>query len=837
MAFLSPTPSIMSGLDPRAQQLIQDARNMGLGEDEIAQMLDSSGFNPMEYANDLYAPSTPLQSKEPGSTIPPQVAQTLAAKPGMEPTFAPPAPPTLNKARIGTGDESYGDYSPDVFNQRFNDAADAYGVPQDIAQGMLNTENTTRNPYAINGQGSTAIGLGQLTEAARADYNKAHDTNFTREDFFDPDLNTDATFWYLTTRDGATIQDKVRAYNQGNGGARQGLGYDYLAKVTGGAAPGMTTPDGTSAAAPPPAYDDLPTEAIPPTSPGMRGDILGAEPGGEVDTTSESPGFMDSLGTTILGEKDKPSFFGKLMGALSGPMGEGLMGMGAGILGARGTYGNTFQAIGQGGEKGLEAYGYAQRRAQRDREALAAQKRLEVQDANAVITRDQQAFANDLSLIQTLTKNGQYKAASAYIARSPRLRERFGPDMKPEFFAGEGEKPDIHFYPDRIIAVDKKTLQATEIKVPGGPLKKDDEVNGIVTVKDGKKVLMNPRDGRVISELGSDDTREVNGVVKTEINERGQPVNRLYDPRTGKLIETLGIPYDDSQSVEIQNPDGTVMRVGKSQKGARTGLPQARENKLWEHYDTWRNAKYAGEQLIGTRDEDGVLRGGALNKFDIGLLGDLRKYTFGALSQADAATQLLGSSLEAGSKRFIEENMKRPVVRGDFTESRWFNPNQPLIEYYGSMLTAIEAMSKNPDGRISDADMEIARQTLGLQGDWFTNIDVVRAKVAEALKFAEQKGVRAAEQLKIDPETGMPLAEDGSPSPAAEKTTTSKSGPTLADTPLPPPPVEPPAAELARARQLVKKGEVLLFNPKNPPGTQFGAGKPEDAKDGWQVVP
>lgn len=130
MAFLSPTPSIMSGLDPRAQQLIQDARNMGLGEDEIAQMLDSSGFNPMEYANDLYAPSTPLPSKEPSSTIPPQVAQTLAAQPGMEPTFAPPQPDTPNNVRVGKGDQSYGDYNdPNVFTQRWNDAADAYGVP------------------------------------------------------------------------------------------------------------------------------------------------------------------------------------------------------------------------------------------------------------------------------------------------------------------------------------------------------------------------------------------------------------------------------------------------------------------------------------------------------------------------------------------------------------------------------------------------------------------------------------------------------------------------------------------------------------------------------------
>lgn len=747
MAFFSPMPSSGSGLDPRAQQLIEQARQMGLGEDEIAQMLDSSGFNPQEYANDLL--SVPeLDPNAQADVIPPQVAQTLASQPGMEPTFTPPAPPTLNKARIGTGDKSYGDYNdPNVFTQRWNDAADSYGVPRDIAQGLLTTENAPRDPFATN-DSSSAIGLGQLTDAAQADYNKAHGTNFSREDFFDPDLNTDATFWYWTTRDGDTPLDKTRAYYAGNKGAARGEGGDYAALVAKNAGqPGSfgrgpaTGMDGTSTLAAPPAYDDLPTEAIPPTAPGMRGDVLGAEPGGEVDTTSESPGFMDSLGTTILGEKDKPSFFGKLMGALSGPLGEGLMGMGAGILGARGTYGNTFQAIGQGGEKGLQAYGYAQRRAQRDKEA-AAQAKLEQQ--KLLSEAENRKFTRTNMKMQTLaTLSSRYgpKAVVKYLRANPDLLAQFGGDVDESTFEDkDGWKTTVSN--GYVIRTNDRTGASELQKLP-----EDLKVSHYEEIEEGGKRL------------------------KVGLDEHGKRVVTMTAPSKdsdGKSTIVEARPPDDLESgITIQyerKPDGTMTPLrdenGNYRYGAQgnkpfrpnpvTGKPElapkergrsaAGETKLDEARDSWNYSLPLVKKMLGNRDAKG--------DWDYkGILDDKTLGAFASLAKAKAGEEAQWPLVE----KFISGIWRqRPTMasggadvaeKDKYTEKRWFDPNISRAEYAMNALAFQLALTNNPDGRISDQDIKIARDMLGGSNPLSFATDA-RQKLASFFETTENKAVR-----------------------------------------------------------------------------------------------
>lgn len=841
MAFLSPTPSIMSGLDPRAQQLIQDARNMGLGEDEIAQMLDSSGFNPMEYANDLYAPSTPLPSKEPGSTIPPQVAQTLGSLPGMEPTFTPPAPPTLNKARIGTGDKSYGDYNdPNVFTQRWNDAADSYGVPRDIAQGLLTTENAARDPFAVNPTpGSTAMGLGQLTDAAQADYNKAHGTNFSREDFFDPDLNTDATFWYWTTRNGDTLFDKTRAYNAGNTGAARGEGGDYANSVMakaglpgggGGGRGPATGMDGTSTLAAPPAYNDLPNGMITPGNvdltrrPYVRNDdgststvrsmsfeengrevlvptvvsdpvarVLsddeaidyyhrtgqhlgvfdtpenatayadqvhrdqegnppvavsqnleppgGGSPVGDEMAPPTEPGLMDSLGTTIFGEKDKPNFFGKLMGVLGGPLGEGLMGMGAGILGARGTYGNTFQAIGQGGEKGLQAYGYAQRRAQRDKEA-AAQAKLEQQKL-ASQAEDRKFTRTNMKMqtLSALSKTYGGKAVVKYLRANPDLLAQFGGD------------------------VDESTFE--------------DKDGWKTTVSNGYVIRTNDRTGASELQKLPEDLKvahyeeiEENGKrYKVGLDERGKRVVTLPAPskdNDGKSTIVEARPPDDLESgITIQyerKPDGTMTPLrdenGNYRYGAQgnkpfrpnpvTGKPElapkergrsaAGETKLDEARDSWNYSLPLVKKMLGNRDAKG--------DWDYkGILDDKTLGAFASLAKAKAGEEAQWPLVE----KFISGIWRqRPTMasggadvaeKDKYTEKRWFDPNISRAEYAMNALAFQLALTNNPDGRISDQDIKIARDMLGGSNPLSFATDA-RQKLASFFETTENKAVR-----------------------------------------------------------------------------------------------
>lgn len=720
-------------------ELVERARALGVSDAEIAQMLLDQGDDPN--AVNLFMPTPALAPAGPKSPVP--SAQVPVIENSMFPT-TPPMPDTPNNARVGEGDESYGDFSPDTFDQRIAAAADSYGVPRDVAMGLFNTENAPRNPYAINGSGSTAIGLGQLTEAARADYNKAHGTNFSREDFFDPDLNTDATFWYLTTRDGDTLDDKIRAYNQGNGGAAEGRGYGYLASVKGNAGPGApagaretmfanrggaTSAESMSVASAPPGYD----EELPPP-PMQGGTLLEGEPGGEAPISSDP--------------KESPGFFGKLMNALSGPLGEGLMGMGAGILGARGTYGNTFQAIGQGGQQGLEAYGYAQRRAQRDREAAEAaklaQQKLKTEEEARKYTRTNMK----MQTFNSLSDKFGPKAMVKYLRANPDLLEQFGGSVDPsDFVSKEGWSTNVS---NGYIIQTNKSGETRFTKLPDELQQK--EVARTEKIKD----------------------------------ENGNPIIAGYD-KAGRRIANLGTPADDKKSeaapkivearpswdqtsgitvMHEQKPDGTLVPLydekGNPRYGAQgnkpfrmnpeTGRPElapkekrritdAGQQKLEEAIAGWRYSQPLTEKMLGARDKDGNWNGkGILSDKVVGAIASLQTAKAGQESQLPIVEDFLK---QIWRDRSTKPSGGKDVPDSDkYTEALWFDENISKAQYALNALAFQLALTNNPDGRISDQDIKIARDMLGGNNPLSFARDA-RAKVASFFDTVEAKAVSA----------------------------------------------------------------------------------------------
>jgi len=749
MAFFgSPTNSSFGN----PNDLVAQARRVGMSDDEIMQLLLDSGMDPN--AASLNVPVAPL-SLAPPSILPRQEAQTLPmssfapVKPLQAPRpTTPPAPMTPNNARVGTGDDNY----PDLrFDDRIAAAAEAYGVDPDIARGLFDVENMQRDPYATN-KHSTAIGLGQLVEASRADYNKAHGTNFTREDFFDPDLNMDATFWYLTTRDGKTIQDQLRAYNQGNGGMRRGLGGDYLNKVLAAAgqppAP-MTDSEGLTVAAASQAYDD--EEVIPPLPEQV---LLPAEAAGGAEPEKlRRAGYAGEIDEDVLANsivdttKDSPGFMSKLMGALSGPLGEGLIGMGAGILGARGTYGDTWQAIGQGGQQGLEAYGYAQRRAQRDREAAAAAK---VEQQKLLSEAEARRFTRTNMKMQTFNSMADKygpKAMVAYLKANPDLLEQFGGEVSESMFESKNGW-QTHISGGHMIRTNKSG-EVEVTKLPEGVT-----VAGTAEVEGpgGKPIRITyDKQGNRVSELGA---------VPPKSSSKSQRIidaRPADDPTSGITVKHIVnedgtlTPMRDAKGGYVYGEQGRTpfMRGadGKMQLSQEDNRTDAGKTRLYEDMERARSVYPTVTGLIGERNSDGEYVGGSLTDDVVGIARDIHLQKVGLEAQSGAIKRIFSVGARKEMPAEGEDDSKR------FTHDKWFNRLKVSeSDYMLSSLAYQLAIASNPDGRISDADMAFARERLGGAKWALSSAQDIRARVAAFAKEIYERGANAYISLKKESE-------------------------------------------------------------------------------------
>lgn len=540
MPFFNSSSPVQGGLPPEAMRLIAMARAQGSSEDEIAQFLESSGFNPDDYEEDLVSPLTP-GFREPASV--PDIANY-----------------------IWPGDSSYDGLPDDV---QYDDGTEDPGY--DPAPFPLKPVRMGASSAAFPQPPATTV-----------------------EDTFEPDPNAPVD----------------------------------------------------------PAMNVQPDPAP----------VVGIEQKDAAGVGAEQP-------------KEEPGIGQRVLGLLSsGPMAEALMATGFGMLGAQNTYGNLGAAVGQGGLKGVEAFGLATRRGQKERaaemQAKLAEKRLVAQEEAQKRSR----LNSKLNVLSTFASKNP-EAAKAYYEKNPDLQAELGNMDSGVLLKGEKGKPSVIRRKDGVYLVDPATMQAT--RVGGIPAEPETASAG--------------RDGRFTKQIQNPET----GVVE-EV---------LFD-RDGNQIRTLG----------YAKPTGGGPRVTVDPKTGQITFDQSGGKKMNSTMAKTALDKFRSAEA-GAVTAKKLIR--AISDENIGIAGDLRQTTFGALAQGKTLLGMVARSLQSETERAIAESGRKDLVNANI-----FDPNRSAIKVFGDTL-AIMMQRASGDTRLSDFDMKNAKARTGLDESLANSSDVI----------------------------------------------------------------------------------------------------------------
>lgn len=429
----------------------------------------------------------------------------------------------------------------------------------------------------------------------------------------------------------------------------------------------------------------------------------------------------------------RDTWYAKLLGGLgdnfstSTPMGEALMGLGMGILGAQNTYGSTMNAIGQGGTQALNTYGYAKRREQIEqykKDQLVAQK-----EASAG-----KRVENLLATAKQLADSGQYQAANKIISSNPAVLESlhlgrgdvlFGPKSKdPQYYVAKETGRVFSYGPDGVTLVGSVDAQPDQ-----GP----DPYSGSFT-----KEVTDPTTGQAVLRLYSRDGRVIRDLDGTP---KGQP-QLAFDPTTGtyRLVETN----------DNMKPPGELLNTSYSKFDAASTLID-----------------------ITTTMDDAI----AKSPSSVGFLGMLKSTTLATVGQADAAT---GGAI----KRFVAQAGAEAQRSGLKNADVLFNdPSRSTIEALSDAMAVMrwKLIENNPRG-LTDNDLKAARAGVGVEG-WLTSPDQARFKIGLARDLAVSEMEKAKKRIA---ELTAGRAPAGVRGDQAQSPSSSGETPTPKETPAPP---------------------------------------------------
>lgn len=180
----------------------------------------------------------------------------------------------------------------------------------------------------------------------------------------------------------------------------------------------------------------------------------------------------------------------------------------------------------------------------------------------------------------------------------------------------------------------------------------------------------------------------------------------IYDPRTGTTNERVGMPLQ-----RVQTQDMTA----------------ATKTKNAEILDN-------GENVLGIINQyRSVLR-----PENVGLVGDLRGLVFGAGQQSDAFAQLLKGQANAVVDQLGQSG-------GTVNVSNFFDPKLSKSELLGNILTYQLAFINSPDGRVSNDDFKVAKQSLSIDklltgsGDISSKVDALEEVVHRRMAIASRR--------------------------------------------------------------------------------------------------
>lgn len=257
------------------------------------------------------------------------------------------------------------------------------------------------------------------------------------------------------------------------------------------------------------------------------------------------------------------------------------------------------------------------------------------------------------------------------------------------------------------------------------------------------------------------ETTMIDRDTQEEVRARIMPDGSV-EPILDKKGRPILVPGTAGESIEV-GKDGSVT-VTKGKKG--DGPTSNERAKAREQIEMFQRTEDVGRTLLGSEDPKarGNWGGGILTQENIGIVAQARSMAIGVAAQAKGAVGLLAQDLKDTADQLSQRGYSADGPSEDkrFNKARWFpadgiDPRTKkalsLTELYTRTLAAFQSMNKNPDGRISDADMKLAMDDLDV-GGWWQDAGMTRAKIAGMMETSRKNAAIAS--LKVDGYENMP---------------------------------------------------------------------------------
>jgi hypothetical protein len=134
---------------------------------------------------------------------------------------------------------------------------------------------------------------------------------------------------------------------------------------------------------------------------------------------------------------------------------------------------------------------------------------------------------------------------------------------------------------------------------------------------------------------------------------------------------------------------------------------------------------------------------------NVGFVAKLRKAAFGASAQTDAFSKTLAPSRDAVLDDIAANNLQ-PGTEPGVDVTKYFDPTLSTIEMLGNVIAYRHAKILDPTGKLSDADIENSKKSLGLGGMLVSDADV-RKRIELVKEFSGKSAAQAQKVLAAKP--------------------------------------------------------------------------------------
>lgn len=491
---------------------------------------------------------------------------------------------------------------------------------------------------------------------------------------------------------------------------------------------GGMSPAGTPNRPPPLSVRDAVSRETDPTA-GMKDELSAApaSPRPEVgvgELLPEVPATPATPGNSKLAES--PGTLGKILGLLSpdSAFGQGLMAAGFGALGARGTYGNTGAALGQGGLFGVGAY----QSAVKEQRLGDAAKAKVAEDLHAQQLKRVEA---KLGMIQKLSDN-QPEAANR-LMKDPEVQAYLNGLGTGVVFTGKQDKRVSHFNSQtgQLVVYDPNSDSSRLVgQYAAAP--------------------------RAAGDSGAYNQEIINDPQSPNYDS-AYPVGALIAGRFDRGARRIGtsgsVPEKGTTEITYDENGRPVVTIGKKSGG---GVPAATVTKAEDDLKSAASLRgYVGELK------------NAVTQDNIGIWGKIKDAKFGALAT------LSGSSPTAKTIVDTVTNMRNSLSPEDAKMvPGLYDDKLAAVQVYANALAVKMARAQHGSGNLGQKEIDNYKTMLGLDNANIVSADQVQARLNNFEKMImtnEQSAIGIIKSAKVPLPKGYEQYEDAAPAPGSPR--------------------------------------------------------------------